>query len=74
MCFPECDSTLRNDQSFQNRVHEGHHINYGEAVSPFERLPNIVMVLSFPLDYNAYVVNWSDKKTNFIVAFRGFDV
>lgn len=51
MCFPEMDASERTDSSFRNRVHEEHHINDGESISPFERLPYIDMIKSFPLDY-----------------------
>lgn len=51
MCFPECDASLRSDITFRNRIHEEHHLNDGESISPFERLSNIDMIYSFPLDY-----------------------
>lgn len=50
MSFPEIDSTLRTNLGFRNRIHEEHHINDGENVSPLERL-DIDMIYDFPLDY-----------------------
>lgn len=46
MTFPECNATLRTDQSFRNKSDE----NYHKFTTPIEEL-NIDMVNSFPFDY-----------------------
>lgn len=72
MCFPECDSTLRTDMSFRNRTHEEHHLNDGREISPFERLPDLDMVMSFPLDYMHLLLIGVTKKI--ITAWRSGDL
>lgn len=50
MYFPETNATLRTDTSFRNKIHEDHHLEEGDIISPFEEL-DIDMIHAFPLDY-----------------------
>lgn len=47
MTYPEIDSDLRSDEDFRNRTDEQHHT----GVSPFESIPNLDMIKTFPHDY-----------------------